>query len=169
MRARLARFAVVMTALVVGVGWLMPGTAQAASTTQIADGFAGPLQLAVGSNGDIYVAQDFAGVLRQITKKGVSTLVTNDTPEIAGVAAGGNGIVFYTADSGTETNGTSFLRRVLPNGNTSTIADLSAYEASVNPDQINTYGVPDLSPECAAQWPVDQAGPPRYTGVVDSH
>src|SRR5262245_56176181 len=36
----------------------------------IADGFAGPLQIAVGQPGGVYVAQDFAGVLTQIGKKG---------------------------------------------------------------------------------------------------
>jgi len=57
---------------------------------------------------------------------------------------------------------------VLPNGHVSTLADLRTYEETVNPDQVNTYGLVGASPACAAQWPAE-AGPPTYTGIVDSH
>src|SRR5262249_50922047 len=118
---------VVCTALVA------PAIAGAATVSgPIADGFAGPLQIAVGATGRVYVAQDFAGVLSQIGKKGaVSDLVSAPGTEIAGVAALGNGTVFYTTAIGAteESPPTStLLRRVLPNGHVSTLADLRSYE-----------------------------------------
>jgi hypothetical protein len=150
-----------------------PAIAGAAEVSEpIADGFAGPLQIAVGATGKVYVAQDFAGVLSQVDKNGgVSDLVVAPGTEIAGVDALGNGTVFYTTSiGGTEESPptATLLRRVLPNGHVSTLADLRSYEETVNPDQVNTYGLVGASPECAAQLP-EEAGPPTYTGLVDSH
>ena len=48
-------------------------------------------------------------------------------------------------------------------------ADLGAYETKKNPDADQEYGFVAPTAECAAQWPVKQAGPPTYTGLVDSH
>jgi hypothetical protein len=150
-----------------------PAIARAAAVSEpIADGFAGPLQIAVGATGRVYVAQDFAGTLSQVGKKGVvSNLVVAPGTEIAGVAALGDGTVYYTTAIGAteESPPTStLLRRVLPNGHVSTLADLRTYEMTVNPDHINTYGVVGASPACAAQWP-EEAGPLSYTGILDSH
>jgi hypothetical protein len=163
------RMPVVIAAALACAAWAVPGLASAATVTPIADGFAGPLQIAVGANGTLYVAQDFAGVLSKVSKKGsVSDLVTAPGTEIAGVAAQGNGTVFYTARFGPDNAPTALLRRALPNGKTSTVADLGAYEAAANPDRVNTYGFVEISPECAAQLPPD-IGPPSYTGIIDSH
>ncbi|HZC71974.1 MAG TPA: ScyD/ScyE family protein [Jatrophihabitans sp.] len=163
---------VMIAAAVVCSAWLAPGIAGAATPTPVADGFAGPLQIAVGATGRVYVAQDFAGVLSKINKNGVvSDLVTAPGTEVAGVAALGEGTVFYTTSiGGTEdTPATATeLRRVLPNGHVSTLADLKSYEDTVNPDQINTYGITDISQSCADQWPAE-AGPVSYTGILDSH
>ena len=54
-------------------------------------------------------------------------------------------------------------------GKPTTLADLGKYEATKNPDKAVTYGLQGATPECAAQWPVEEAGPPTYTGIVDSH
>lgn len=151
-----------------GVVLALPGSATAASVTPIADGFAGPLQIAVGATGSVYVAQDFSGVLSRVSRKGVADLVTAPGTEIAGVAALGNGTVFYTTTFGPEDAPQAQLRRVLPNGRTSTVADLGAYEATMNPDQGNTYGFVGITPDCAAQLP-PEVGPPSYSGIVDSH
>jgi hypothetical protein len=149
---------------------LTVGVAGAATVSApIADGFAGPLQIAVGKPGGVYVAQDFAGVLTKIGKKGDRRdLVSAPGSEVAGVAAGGNGTVFYTTTFESEDGLQAELRRVLPNGNVSTLADLGAYEASVNPDGSKTYGFVDISPSCAEQLP-EELGPASYTGIVQSH
>jgi hypothetical protein len=101
----------------------------------------------------------------------VSDLVTAPGTEIAGVDALGNGTVFYTTSIGgsEESPPTSTqLRRVLPNGHVSTLADLLTYEQTFNPDQVNTYGLVGATPDCLAQWPAE-AGPSSYTGIIDSH
>jgi hypothetical protein len=161
---------IMITAVAVGsLALAVPGSAEAAT---VADGFAGPLQIAVGATGKVYVAQDFAGVLSRVGKKGgVTDLVSAPGTEVAGVAALGDGTVFYTTTIGgsEETPATATeLRRVLPNGHVSTVADLLSYEQTANPDQVNTYGLVGASSDCAAQWPAD-FGPPTYTGMVDSH
>jgi streptogramin lyase len=150
-----------------------PTIVQAAAVSEpIAEGFAGPLQIAVGATGSVYVAQNFSGTLSKVGKNGVvSDLVVAPGTEIAGVAALGNGTVFYTtAIGGTEESPptSTQLRRVLPNGHVSTIAELRSYEETVNPDHVNTYGLVGASPACAAQWP-EEAGPLSYTGISDSH
>jgi streptogramin lyase len=62
------------------------------------------------------------------------------------------------------------LNRVQPNGRSSVLADLLAYETTVNPDQGATYGfVPPLPDSCAAAWPVADFGPPTYNGQIDAH
>src|SRR6266508_2433716 len=105
-----------------------PGSAGAATVSEpIADGFAGPLQIAVGATGQVYVAQDFAGVLSGVGKNGgVSDLVVAPGTEIAGVAAAGDGTVFYTTSIGGSEESpptATLLRRVLPHGHVSTGAD----------------------------------------------
>src|SRR5262245_20938483 len=146
---------------------VIPGAATVSAP--VADGFAGPLQIAVGQAGGVYVAQDFAGVLTKLGKKGDRTdLVSAPGSEVAGVAAGGNGTVFYTTTFASEDGLHAELRRVLPNGSVSTLADIGAYEASVNPDRSATYGFVGISADCAAQLP-EELGPPSYTGIVDSH
>ena len=164
---------IVVAAALACAALVSPAMARAAAVSEpIADGFAGPLQIAVGATGKVYVAQDFAGTLSQVGKKGdVSDLVVAPGTEIAGVAALGNGTVFYTTAIGAteESPPTSTqLRRVLPNGHVSTLADLLSYEKTVNPDHVNTYGLVGASRACLAQWP-EQAGPATYTGILDSH
>jgi hypothetical protein len=161
---------IVFVAALACSAWIVPGSAGAATVSEpIADGFGGPLQIAVGATGSVYVAQDFSGVLSRVSKKGgVTDLVTAPGTEIAGVAALGNGTVFYTTSYGSEEAPTALLRRALPNGHTSTVADIGAYEAAVNPDQGNTYGFVGISPACAAQLPAE-IGPPSYSGIIESH
>src|SRR6266536_877485 len=53
---------VVFAAAVACSAWMIPGSAGAATVSApIADGFAGPLQIAVSASNRVYVAQDFAG------------------------------------------------------------------------------------------------------------
>jgi hypothetical protein len=142
----------------------------------LADGLAGPLQLSVARNGDVYVAQDFAGILTKIARNGTKTdLATNPGGEIAGVDVGKHGAVYYTTGMSDSSGGgggpgtvTAAGLSVFKNGTSKQIADLLAYEKANNPDQGNTYGFTSIPADCAAQWPAE-AGPPTYTGGIDSH
>lgn len=157
--------------------FLVPGVAHAGGgasppvlSDPIATGLAGPLQIAVGERGDVYVAQDFAGVLTRIDRRGnQSVIAANPGGEIAGVDVE-DGKVVYTSAVGDQTGFTvGQLNKIERDGSSSVVADVLAYEQRTNPDQVYSYGFETLTPECAAQWPVDQAGPPQYTGQVDSH
>lgn len=168
---RLRRCIIAIVAILGAVGLSAQPTAAAEPFHQIADGFAGPLQMAVGSDGTLYVSQSFAGTLTTINKKGVRTDLASgvDGGEVAGVDAKGKGTAVFTSSNGTEeTEATSAtLNRVLPNGRTRILADLFAYEHTVNPDQINTYNfVPPLPADCP--WP-PEFGPSTYTGILDTH
>jgi streptogramin lyase len=137
----------------------------------IAQGLAGPLQLAVDDHGSVYVSQAFAGLLTKIAPNGVRTdVASNPGGEISGVDIGRKHEVFYTslnADA-TDTATATALNR-LRGGTSSIVRDILSYEQAANVDQHVAYGFETISPDCAAQWPVDEAGPAQYTGIVDSH
>jgi hypothetical protein len=118
----------------------------------------------------IYVAQDFAGVLTKITRNSRTDIATNPGGEIAGVDVRGN-TVYYTTTNGDPTTGqtTAAALHVLRNGQSSVLFDTFQFESDHNPDSAQTYGFESISDECAAQWPVDLAGPPQYSGIPDSH
>ncbi len=171
--ARAAGLVAVTAALVLGAG---AGTASAhgggsggsgGAPVILADGLAGPLQIDAGG-GKVLVAQGFTGTISSIGPRGaVTDLVAEPGFETAAVAAGPFGSVFYARNN---EEGQSELRVRDRNGATRTFADLGTYEATQNPDQVTTYGIDGgLSPECEAQWPSDQVGPPTYPGQVDSH
>ncbi|MBD0292260.1 MAG: ScyD/ScyE family protein [Jiangellaceae bacterium] len=148
----------------------LPAAAQTVSDP-IVGGMAGPLSLAVGSDGTVYVAQSFAGTLTAIDKKGGATdLASVPGASLSGVEALGRGTVTYTTrvPGGPAPVTSAGLWRVQPNGKVRLVADLLAFEEENNPDQVNSYGFQDLTPECAAQVPEEIGGEP-YTGIVDSH
>lgn len=180
---RVRRGGLLATAAIVAL--LAPGTAHANGShdghghghggpptlsAPLAQGLAGPLQLAVGDDGSVYVAQDFAGVLTKIGRHGTTDIASNPGGEIAGVDVGNGHHVLYTTTNADE-NGvqTAAALNSLKRGSSSVVADIHNYEATQNPDQGATYGFESIPPDCAAQWPVDLAGPTSYTGAIDSH
>ena len=157
--------AAVVTALCSGLVLATPAAARhPAAPEPLADGLAGPLSVDVTLGGDVLVAQNFAGLVSKVSRRGGVT----DLVQEPGVTAvdGFFGFVYYTVLT---EDGSSQLKVRDPRGRTRTIADLGAHEASRNPDADQSYGVRDISEECAAQWPVDELGPPQYTGIVESN
>ncbi len=153
----------------------MPVVHAAADSGPIIDGLAGPLGLAVGDDGTIYVAEAFGGRLTSVDHNGTKTVLV-DAPgeEIAGVDARGKGTTVFTqtlfdGNAGEEAPPLdSLLARVQPNGRTRQIASTQTYEVAANPDAINTYGLVNPSDECLSQvGPVLGAG--TYSGIVESH
>ena len=136
----------------------------------LADGLVGPLQIDVGAWGNVLVAQDFIGTLSEVRHDGTVKDLASNGGEVAGVAYGPFGIKFFTQGPGEAgADVPTSLVALLPNGRQKVIADLGAYEASKNPDQVISYGLQGASQDCLDQWPTDQFGPPVYTGQVDSH
>jgi hypothetical protein len=129
------------------------------------DGFAGPLQIDVGANGQIYVAQDFAGIVTKVLTNGTRKDIVVEQGEVAGVASRGYDVV-YTFSGGDEANPVALLKRRASNGTITTIADLGTFEAEHNPDSGMRYGFRNVSSECLAQVPPDFR---PYTVIVESH
>lgn len=164
--------------LILGVSLLMLVTlsvpASAAGTTTVIDGLSGPLGLAIGDDGTVYVTEAFGGRLTAVDKKGnAKVLVDLAGNEIAGVDATGKGTLVFTqtlfdGEPGEEAEPLeASLARVQPNGKTSNIASTLAYEAANNPDAVNTYGLVGASEACLAQ--ISPFFPPTNTGIVESH
>jgi hypothetical protein len=127
-----------------------------------------PLSLAVAKSGTVYVTDNFAGGLWSIPKGGGKpTSVYQSTVKNAEVGA-----------VSTYAKKVSFMANEKKNilmqwkvgaAKPTKLANIGAYEATKNPDKAQEYGFVAPTAECAAQWPVKQAGPPTYTGLVDSH
>jgi DNA-binding beta-propeller fold protein YncE len=132
----------------------------------IVDGLAGPLAIDVKDRGDVLVSQSFGGSIVLVDKHGDVSDPLVEGP-VGGVADGPFGTILYTlADPEA---GLGELRLRFWNGQSVLFADLAQFEADENPDAVNSYGVQGISPECAAQWPVDELGPAQYDGIVDSN
>lgn len=139
------------------------------------EGLAGPLGLAVAANGDVYVSEAFAGRLTRIGHHG-GTRVLVDAPgtEIAGLDVQGSGKIVMTQTIFDGPPGEEApvldagIVRVRRNGSTRSLASTFDFENANNPDQVNTYGLVDGSPECLAQ--VDPFFPGgTYTGILETH
>src|SRR4051794_18800183 len=161
-------------ALVVQLG----GPASAATVSKpLVTGLVAPLQLAVGSDGTIYVSQTSPNPetgapsnLTAISRKGNRIVATEpaEGAEIAGVDARGRGTVVYTTTTfGAESATAAALKRVLPNGRVTQLADVLAYERTNNPDKVNTYGFQNLPASCVAELP--PGIPDKYAGLIDTH
>lgn len=138
-----------------------------------ADGLAGPLELDLINGGrKALVNQSFAGTASIVSSDGTVEDVFNE-PGLNGIAAGPFGTIVYTvtAGAGPDEGGplSSVVKIRFPWGATRTIADLAAYESANNPDGGASYGIADLSEECAAQWPTEQFGPPSFHGDINSN
>jgi hypothetical protein len=149
----------------------LPADAAAPTGKTLARHLVGPLSLAV-DGGDVYVTQNFAGVLNRLRpgKDPKVLYASRGGNEVGGVSARRGTLVF--AETASNEDGEpvdSWLKVIGDSGRARTLAHLRAYEERNNPDGAVAYGISDLDEECAAQWPTEEAGPPSYTGVVDSH
>lgn len=142
-------------ALVAAAALIIPAAPAGAATVSdpIIEGLITPLGLAVGSDGTIYVAQSFAGLLTAFDKKGNGRTIAQVSPEdgaITGVAADGRGTVSYTV-TGAPPQG---AYRVLPNGNRTFLGDTSSLEFNDNPDGEVLYGFTNVPAGCDVPAPI---------------
>ena len=169
-----ARFAVAVAAV---LGVLAPTAASAHGqrhdhrggpelSDPLVDGLVGPLSLAIGHKGKVYVAEEFAGTFGKVRGGAYEPLETRPGEGIAGLSVGPMGGVYFTSTiSDDEGPIASSLWRWY-RGTSTQLADVRAWEDANNPDAINTYGFTDLDPDCEASLPPELA---TYTGLLDSH
>jgi hypothetical protein len=160
MSARTIRTSAV--ALAACVALVAPASPAGAATVSdpLLEGLAGPLGLAVGDDGSLYVTQSFAGLITTLDKKGdQSTVDVGGFP--TGVAAEGRGTFSFTL-SGPPPQG---VHRMLPNGKHKFLGDTSTLEFTKNPDGNVMYGFQGLPDACADLFP-DEA-PASHPGDVN--
>lgn len=145
-----------------------PATPQ---VTEIASGFIGPLGLAVGDDGTLYVAETFGGRLSKVTRKGDVSVVA--AGGVAGVDARGRGDLVVTESQppeAPEEQGPTFVSRVTRSGDLEQVASLLDHEVANNPDGEQLYGFDAGSaPVCletAGAFLFD-VGP--YPGIIESN
>jgi hypothetical protein len=138
----------------------------------LASGLLSPLSLAVAGNGTMFVTQNFTGTLSKVRPgHAPKTLYQSQNGnEVGGVSVRHHRVVFTETASDPEGNPADSWVKVLGrNGTARTLAYVRAYENRKNPDGKVRYGVRGIRPSCAAQWPVDAAGPATWHGLKDSH
>jgi hypothetical protein len=136
--------------------------------TVLARGQVSPLSLDVSPRGAVWYSQNFAGLLMRIRPGGEPKVVasTRNGKELGAVSFSKGRVTFATTGS---KGGTALMVR-RPGGAIVKLANLSRYEKRKNPDAGAQYGITTgLDQSCADQWPVDQIGPPTYSGIVESH
>ena len=170
--------AALCTTVLVSVGFAAPASATSSSAVSehifspklstVADNLLSPLSFAIDSAGNAFVSQNFSGQLTKVTKKGATSTVVSEPGWEIGAVSELRGDVYFAKNKQEE--GLAHLMVLPRKGSAQELADLGAYEAAKNPDQVNSYGFVGLSDECAAQFdPNGEMGPPTYTGIVDTH
>ncbi|MEO6512775.1 MAG: ScyD/ScyE family protein [Nocardioides sp.] len=140
---------------------------QRADGETLASHMVSALSLAVAKDGTVYAADNFRGSLVALKGKAAPYQVYQSTEKNAEVGA----VSTYAKNVTFTITGQKKLVMQWKQGDAKAhmLANVGAYEAKKNPDKGQAYGLVNPSAECVASWPVKQAGPPTYTGVVDSH
>lgn len=162
-----------LAAVTVAAGLTASGGGAVASTAHrgtgeevLAKHLIAPLSAAVAKDGSVYVSQNFAGSLLHVVPGKAPVTVfqsKHKNAEVGGVSVHQKTVTF------TINGKDKLVRQITDGGKPVTLADVGKYEATKNPDKGTTYGLQGATPECVAQWPVKQAGPATYQGLVDSH
>jgi len=157
-----------------GMALLLAAAPPASAEEPLADNLTSPLGFAVASDGTLYVAEAFAGLLTQIDPDGTRTELASAPPGsgTAGVDVTANGTVYYTLTLPPEvgTPPETALARVRPNGSSQVLASLSDFEEQNNPDANNLYGILKNG-DCYDDFSDLSrfVGPARYNGQIESN
>jgi len=140
---------------------------QRADGETLASHMVSALSLAVAKDGTVYATDNFFGSIVGLKGKAAPYQVYQSTEKNAEVGAAST----YAKKVTFTITGKKKLVMQWKKGDAKAhqLANVGAYEEKKNPDAGQAYGLQGVTPECAAKWPVKQAGPAQYTGVVDSH
>jgi hypothetical protein len=163
----MARTALVRCAAVAAVGTLsllaVPAAA-APNVVVVADGMFNPRGIDVGKEGRVLVAESGSGLITEIRTKGPGAPTKSTFADLHPVLLPGTGpvdvatrgrrayVLVSTLEDPMGGSGNGLLVRVLPNGQTSLVADIGAYQKTdpdpfdlpievEPPDQTNPYGL----------------------------
>jgi len=142
----------------------------------VVDGLFSPLSFGVDYDRTIYVAQvafdpTASSILTRVKPNGTRTDLVTVNGELGAVSVLA-GYVTYAETTYGETGPVTLIKKRSPNGRISTVADLGAAEARLNPDGGQMYGFVDdpLDEACADAWTEATGGlPPVHAGEVYSH
>lgn len=170
--ATLAAAALVLTA----VAPAQAGSRPAPPTpTTVVDGLYSPLSFGVDHDRTIYVAQvafdpTQSSTLTRVKPNGARTDLVTVNGELGAVSVIG-GYVTYAETTYGDAGPVTLIKKRSPSGRTSTVVDLGAAEARLNPDGNQSYGFVDdpLDEQCAAVWTEVTGLEPTYQGEVYSH
>lgn len=133
----------------------------------LAEGLAGPLGLAVTPDGTAYVAQQFAGLLSEVSPEGEVSVIGQGA--VGGVDAKNRGTLTVTLatppEQGAEPMGA--VARLDGAGRFRTVGSPLQHELDHNPDGDQTYGFEGASAACLADAEMFGFGP--YQGIVESN
>lgn len=173
MISRLGLAGVVAGALLVGAPAL-PATAATpapppAPPVPVVTDLGGPLHLTFGPDGSLYIADAFRGtIVRADVDTGTKTVLAAQQGFSPGVGVAANGSVYFTRSGQPEAGqgqGPTSLQRIAPDGTTSQVADLLAYELRNNPDRQPQLTGPDAD---ALSNPYDVVALPGRVLVADA-
>lgn len=152
-----------------------PAQARSSEPDVVVDGLVGPLSLAVGSAGSIYLTQNFSGQLSKVKRGAVSTVYqVPETGGLGGVTTSQGKTYHLESDFSGEVP-TSHIVRTSKNGTRKIVSDdLWQHEIQQNPDAGVTYGFVGLDPTCGEElgaWEEASGFPflSEYTGIVESN
>ncbi|MCM3661667.1 ScyD/ScyE family protein [Georgenia satyanarayanai] len=143
----------------------------------VTGGLIGPLTVAAGDGGDIYVTQTFANTLSKVDGDGAVTNLHSlagspETAELVGVTYSDGATYHIESDFSGEAP-TTYIVRTKDSERTVVSDDLWAHEIANNPDRSQRYGVTNARGTCLDQLTAFQetAGFPlvNYHGIVESH
>ena len=143
--------------------------------TTIAEGLAGPLGLAVGRHGKLYVAEAFGGQVTKVTRGGDTKVVfrKEGVNILGGIEVNKHGRVVFTMSKGPADEASppnrAFLAKLTRRGKAKRLAALSRFEVRNNPDAGNLYGFVDLPEGCDVSGVPELPQPQPYNGIVDSN
>ena len=140
---------------------------QRADGETLASHMVSALSLAVAKDGTVYASDNFVGSLVGLKGKAAPYQVYQSTEKNAEVGA----VSTYAKKVTFTITGKKkvVMQWKVGDAKAHMFANVGAYEEKKNPDKGQSYGLLNPTAECVASWPVKQAGPPTYTGVVDSH
>jgi hypothetical protein len=143
-----------------------------ASVKTLTDQVFGPFNLDV-RDGKVLVADGFTGQVSRVNANGNLSPVASspfDGGDVAGVASGG-GAIAWTGSAPSDqpfVNGDQALIIRKP-GQADLRVDISGFENTHNPDQVNFYGSTSTDPCVTDVLAQLTGGPAGYNGVLDSH